>query len=87
MAFNRILYVEVLSMEYSKKRNILAHVKKEYSAVELDIWSYLVTGLEFICVICILAILGFTNEQISKIFYGDKIPKLSVIHSIISYNV
>jgi hypothetical protein len=73
--------------EISKLRNMIAHVKEEFNAVEFDIWVLSVWTLELIGLLCILTRLGFRKRQISNIILLHKISFREEIKTIIESSI
>jgi hypothetical protein len=82
-----LLSLEVFPKEISTLRNMIAHVIKEQNTIKSNIWYFLVKGLEFISQLCILSQLGFTKNEVEKIYFMNNLTLRSKIDAIISSNI
>ena len=88
ISFIRFLLIEKLSQEFTDFRNVIAHTKdQKYPKIGLNQWIHGFKTLEFTARICVLNLLGFEYEDISRIHYLEKYDDAAIIRHIVDSNI
>lgn len=85
--FAILLSVEALPQQISGLRNAIAHATEKRSNIEARHWLFMVKILEFVCQLCMLSQMGFTNRELSEIFFLNQITVRQKIEGLIHSNI